>query len=267
MKKILLFCALLSVLSPQLYAAQTIDCIIVKKGNEFLLKEGKSCDVRYSPGSTFKIALSVMGFESGILKDDNHPIWHSKEPVKFLKAYWDGDKTPSSWMRYSVVWYSQILTTKLGMKKFQSFVDQFDYGNRDLSGNPGENDGLIRSWISSSLLISPSEQINFIEKLARNQLPASKESQVKTKNLMRLYDESVSSDNWEIYGKTGTDIDKKTKEHRAYFVGFAERNGEIISFVSHLSDPEDKTLYGLNAKLVLVAKMKKILFAKQSDLF
>ena len=34
-------------------------------------------------------------------------------------------------MEYSIVWYSQIITTKLGMKNFQKYVDQLDYGNKE----------------------------------------------------------------------------------------------------------------------------------------
>lgn len=51
--------------------------------------------MQYSPASTFKIPLAVIGFESGILKDENNPIWKTKEPVDFLQDYWVGEKTPA----------------------------------------------------------------------------------------------------------------------------------------------------------------------------
>lgn len=238
--------------------AKLIDCFIVKDAEKYLIQEGNSCDTRYSPASTFKIPLALMGYESKILKDENHPIWKSKEPITYLQDYWSGEKTPLSWMKYSIVWYSQILTTKLGMKNFQIYVDKLDYGNKDLSGTPGKNDGLTGAWLSNSLLISPVEQINFIEKLAKNQLPFSVISQTKTKNLIRLFEESLLSNGWKLYGKTGSDFDQKSKEKRGYFIGFGEKSGKIISFVIHISGDSNSKVSGIYAKKMALEKMVKI---------
>jgi beta-lactamase class D len=40
-----------------------------------------------------------------------------------------------------------------------------------VSGNPGKQDGLTLAWINSSLKISPLEQVGFLEKVVRRQLP------------------------------------------------------------------------------------------------
>ncbi|WP_395665412.1 penicillin-binding transpeptidase domain-containing protein [Methylocella sp.] len=50
---------------------------------------------------------------------------------------WRADVDPTSWLANSVVWYSQKLTRALGMETFQRYVDAFDYGDRNLSGDPG----------------------------------------------------------------------------------------------------------------------------------
>lgn len=240
---------------------ENIDCFIVKEDQSYLINKGKNCNTRYSPASTFKIALALIGYESGILKDENYPLWESKEPVKYLQDYWSGEKTPSSWMRYSVVWYSQMLTTKLGIKNFQNYMDKLEYGNKDLSGNPEKNDGLTEAWLSSSLLISPLEQISFIEKLASDSLLLfSKESQTKTKNLIRIFEESLLSNGWTIYGKTGSDIDKKIGERKGYFVGFATKDKRLISFVIHITGNNDSKVGGIYAKKkALDVMMKEVL--------
>ncbi len=247
--------------------AETIDCFIVKEADEYLIKHGENCDVRYSPASTFKIPLAVIGYDSGILKDENHPIWESPKSLTFLEDYWSGEKTPSSWMRFSIVWYSQNLTKKLGTKKFQSYVNKFDYGNRDLSGNIGLNDGLSQSWLSSSLLISPNEQLSFITKLAKNQLPVTQLAQEKTKNILRFFEESMLSNGWIIYGKTGTDIDHKTSERRGYFVGFASKNEakkteRLITFVIHTSGEKNSKVGGIYAKKIAMDEMLQSLLQK-----
>ena len=237
--------------------AESLDCFLVKEGGNYLVQEGKNCDVRYSPASTFKIALAVIGYDSKILKDENHPIWQSPKSLTFLQDYWAGEKSPTSWMRFSIVWYSQELTKKLGAKKFQNYVDNFDYGNRDLSGNPGLNDGLTESWLSSSLLISPNEQISFIEKLAKNQLPVSQKAQIKAKNILRLFEESQMSNGWTLYGKTGSPVDRITGDRAGYFVGFATKNERLISFVVHISGDKNSNVKGIKSKKLALDKMLK----------
>ncbi len=45
----------------------------------------------------------------------------------------------------------------------------------------GKNNGLTNAWLSSSLEISPEEQIAFLQKLAADQLPVSLKAQEMTK--------------------------------------------------------------------------------------
>jgi len=237
--------------------AEIEHCFIVKGKDGFIIKDGKDCNTRYSPASTFKIVLALIGYEAGILKDENYPIWKPSEPITFLENYWSGEKTPSNWMRFSVVWYSKILTTKLGMDKFKMFIEKLNYGNKDLSGNFGKNDGLTQAWLGSSLLISPLEQIDLIEKLAKNDLPLSIETQIKAKNLIRLFEESMLTNGWTIYGKTGFCFNDKTRKKEGYFVGFAEKDNEIISFVMHLNGDKDSKVSGILAKKMTLDRLDK----------
>ncbi|MFV9875668.1 MAG: penicillin-binding transpeptidase domain-containing protein [Rickettsiales endosymbiont of Dermacentor nuttalli] len=41
--------------------------------------------------------------------------------------------------------YSQVLTKKLGEKKFQNYVEKFHYSNEDISGDEGKNGELTES--------------------------------------------------------------------------------------------------------------------------
>ena len=239
--------------------AEKIDCLIVKKNEKILIQDGKNCNTKYSPNSTFKIPLAVMGFESGILKTAHNPIWKPQKPVTFLKYFHDGEQSPSSWMRWSMPWYSQILTQKIGTKKLQTYINRMNYGNMDLSGDAGKNNGITDSWLSSSLNITPIEQVDFIEKLAKNSLPFSKKSQIKAKDLIKLM-EAGSWNGWILHGKTGTSDFDKINSREGYFVGFAEKNGEIISYVIHASgDFGDKNAKtgGIQVKKILLDRLIK----------
>lgn len=54
------------------------DCFLAMEEATVIKKEG-NCDVRYSPCSTFKILLSLMGYEEGFLIDELHPELPFKE--------------------------------------------------------------------------------------------------------------------------------------------------------------------------------------------
>lgn len=238
------------------------NCFIAKENSKVLKTEG-DCDKRYAPMSTFKIALSLIGFDSGILEGEMHPVWPFKEGYDDFRDAWKQDQTPKSWMRESCVWYSQVLTTKLGMKKFQDYVTKFDYGNKDLTGDKGQNNGLTNSWLSSSLKISAIEQITFLEKMLTGKLPIKPRAIEMTKNI--LFVEELKND-WKFYGKTGmgkllnSDGTKNLDLYHGWFVGFIEKGDRRIIFASHIEDDKkEETFASLRAKADAKEKMIKII--------
>jgi beta-lactamase class D len=52
-------------------------------------------------------------------------------------------------------------------------VSLFNYGNVDVSGNPGQGDGLTQAWLTSSLKISALEQVAFMTALFQSFLSIS----------------------------------------------------------------------------------------------
>lgn len=219
-------------------------CFLVVENQNLLKNEGKECTQRFSPASTFKIALSLMGFDSGILKDDFHPEWSFKKDYELFLNVWKYPHNPHSWMRDSCVWYSQVLTKKLGMARFKNYVDEFHYGNQDLSGD--KNNGLTHSWFSSSLAISPREQIEFLQKIVTKKLPVNNQAFIRTKNIMYLQE---LAGGWKLYGKTGNgsqlskDENEKLSLQHGWFVGWIEKEGRVLSFVQHITDNKQHSTF------------------------
>ena len=139
-KVILLLCSIM--LSANVAFAD--HCFIAKENSRILKSEG-DCATSYGPQSTFKIALSLIGFDSGILKSESKPSWSLPEGTDPYINVCKGDHDPRTWMRDSCLWYSRILTKKLGVKKFQDYVTKFSYGNMDLSGDKDQNNGLTQA--------------------------------------------------------------------------------------------------------------------------
>ena len=213
-------------------------CFIIQE-NDRVLKQTGNCTKRYSPCSTFKIAISLMGFDSGILTDQTHPEWPFKPGyVDFLEV-WKQPHNPTDWMKNTCVWYSQIITKKLGLEKFKSYVAELNYGNRDISGDRGKGNGLTDSWLSSSLQISGVEQIAFLQKLIDGSLPVSPQSQKMTKNI--LFVEELPN-GWNLYGKAGSGYllhqnGSRNKDRRiGWFIGWIEKGDRKIVFAHCIED-------------------------------
>lgn len=70
--------------------------------------------------------------------------------------------------------------------------------------------------------------------------------------------EAGSWGGWNLHGKTGSSDFDKSNVREGYFVGFAEKDGEVVSFVIHKSgkvgDKNAKT-GGLQAKKIILDKM------------
>ncbi len=199
--------------------------------NEIVVELGPNINEGMSPCSTFKIPLSLMGYDAGILKDEKTPIWDFQDGYDDWLESWRAPQSPQSWMKHSCVWYSKILALRLGMEQIQKYLILMEYGNKDISGGLGQPGPTNVAWINSSLKISPKEQVDFIQKMVIGKLPISPDSIQMTNAI--LFKE-VFSEGWKLFGKTGwsgSDIGKdgKTLEH-GWFVGWIEKDQNFYPF-------------------------------------
>lgn len=228
MRKLLLFLVLILLLDCAVFAGTK--CFMVAEEGHVLQKDG-DCDKRHSPCSTFKIAISLMGYNEGILTNAIMPEWENKKQAA----------NPTVWIKNSCIWYSQIITAKLGLEKFKNYVTRFNYGNQNLAGNKGKNDGLTYAWLSSSLQISGLEQIDFLQKLLDSKLPVSDKAQKLTRSILAT---NELLDGWKLYGKTGAGYlinkDGSRDEDRkiAWFIGWLQKDSRNIVFAHYIEDEE-----------------------------
>ncbi|WP_445233324.1 class D beta-lactamase [Duganella rhizosphaerae] len=191
------------------------------------------CDERVTPASTFNIAVSLMGYDSGILHDAHAPSLPFKPGYIDWNPDWRVTTDPTSWIRNSTVWYAQQVTASLGARRFQQYVTSFGYGNLDVSGDAGKDNGLAMSWIASSLKISAAEQAAFLRKIVNRQLPLSAHAYDMTARLTAL---GTLPNGWQIHGKTGTaspvlaDGSDDQRHSYGWFVGWASKGARTVVF-------------------------------------
>jgi len=228
---------------PIAVADGTLDCTLIvdAASGKQLVSEG-ACDTRVTPASTFNIVVSLMGFDSGILRDAHAPLLQYKAGGGFAdwNPKWRRATDPTSWIVNSSAWYAQQVTAKLGEQRMAAYLDSFDYGNRDGSGDPGKHNGLKMSWISSSMQISPREQVAFLRKVAQRELPISAHAYEVSEQILAV----PAGGGWQAYGKTGTAaprlIDGKVDQTHSYgwFVGWARKDGRTLVFARLLKDQD-----------------------------
>lgn len=224
------------------------------KTQAFEKQLGTSCEERLPACSSFKVPLAVMAFDSGVLKNENQILkWDKK---KRGMGPWNMDHNAKTWMRDSVVWFSQKLTPKIGPKKFQKYLKDFKYGNEDFST------GITQAWLNSpadprgGLKINAFEQVEFMNKLWTNKLPVSQRAMDLTRQITFL----ESTPNGFVFsGKTGSNFyDVEKKIQLGWFISHIQKGDQEYIAVTNLSDlkPIETTLFGgFRAKEITKAQL------------
>jgi beta-lactamase class D len=249
------------------------ECLIIKdfNSNKIIKQEGEVCEQRFFPCSTFKLPISLMGFDSDILIDEHNPEWKydgsqkDRQLAAAIPNMYD-PKDPMSWMQISAVWYSQIITEKLGPEKFQKYLKQFNYGNQRVLDNEVEGPGLYTSWLTNgSLRISPTEQMKFLENFLNKKLGVSDHAYKMTHNIAHFKDLDSGE---KIYGKSGScnvvnkNGSKDINKFAGWFIGWTEKDDKVqkvfVKFIKDEKDVDPNDFVGLRAKKIIVDELSKL---------
>lgn len=190
---------------------------------------------RSSPCSTFKIFSTYVGLDTGVIqRDDSVRKWNG---TVYWYEPWNRDMGLPNAFRQSCVWYYRQVIDDIGQPVMQAYIDEMNYGNRDISDWQGDLNGgepladLKGFWLESSLKISPKEQVQVLRRIMED--PAKGEIADTLKLLMLTRDDAATS--LKVYGKTGFGrVDGKNAD--AWFVGLYETNGKTVYFAVRLDD-------------------------------
>jgi beta-lactamase class D len=179
------------------------------------------CSERFLPASTFKILNSLIGLETGVIPDENYTIaW---DGTQYENAAWNQDHTLQTAIQDSVVWYYQELAQRVGTEKMQYYVDAVGYGNQDITGK------IDSFWLDGALRISADEQVEFLKRLYRDDLPFSERSMKIVREILVL----ESSDTYRLSGKTGS-VWRIGAAYVGWFVGYVEESDNVYFFATNI---------------------------------
>jgi beta-lactamase class D len=232
--------------------------ILKEYDGPFIVQEGVG-NARHTPFCSFNFAISLMGFEEKILEDESHPVWPFDSRQLETREECRKEQTPTSWIKISCVWYSQKIMEQVGNDKFAKYIQAFDYGNQDISGDKGKANGLSGAWIGSSLKISPVEQVLFLEKLIGSKLPVSLEAYKSICNIFYVDD---LPNGWRLYGKTGSgnkrNADGQQLEcQEGWFAGWVSKEDKALIFAQYIEDLQAEEIpAGRRAKEQAIERLK-----------
>jgi beta-lactamase class D len=198
--------------------------------NRYIRHNEARCRQRFSPKSTFKIANSLIGLESGVIRDANFVIsWNREEypSNEWGRGYpfdhWAQDHNLRSAFQYSVLWYYREIATRVGAERMQEFVRRLEYGNRNASGR------VDNFWLDGTLEISADEQIDFLRRLYNAELPVSRRSIDIVKEIMVM----ERTPDYTLRAKTGGGSRGGGKVI-GWFVGYVERGENVYFFALNI---------------------------------
>lgn len=174
------------------------------------------------PASTFKIPNTLIALDEGVVAEQEVIKWDGTD--RGLSAC-NRDQTLGSAFKNSCVWCYQELAQRVGIARYQQWLKKIDYGNAD----PGPE--LTTFWLSGDLRISAVQQMLFLHKLYKRELPFKATSYDALRRIM-LVEEKPG---YRLYAKTGwAGYGEKTTPQIGWYVGYVETGTDVWFFTLNM---------------------------------
>lgn len=236
-------------LAQNLQEAKSEGCFILYdlKRDRYIRYNSQHCQKRFIPASTFKIFNSLVALETKAIADENTVIaWDGVSNQSF--PTWNQDQTMRTAFTRSVVWFYQDLARRIGKERMTKYIQAASYGNQDIE------DKIDTFWLNGKLRISPEEQIKFLVRLYKEDLPFSPAVMQTVKDVMVI----ERQDNYTLRGKTGWGQDVDSMKNIGWYVGYLERDNNVYFYALNMINQE--------TNFPMIPTRKKILFDTFRDL-
>ncbi len=202
-------------------SSPTASTLMIKRlsDNKVWIGNAERAETRFIPASTSKIPHTLITLETKQALPTTLFKWNGQ--VRTFKS-WNQDQTLTQAYRRSAVWVYQEITQSLGHDMMSSWLADFDYGNHNI----GTADNVTRYWLDGPLKISALEQVNFLTKLSKRELPLSPETYEKSWVVFK----NETKGSHILYAKTGWVYDENAMDI-GWFVGWVESHNPSETYV------------------------------------
>ncbi|PZR72180.1 MAG: class D beta-lactamase [Chthoniobacterales bacterium] len=189
--------------------------------NTFLVSDLARAKKRFTPASTFKIANSLIGLDTGAVKNVDEVLPYGGKP-QWIKE-WEHDMGLRDAIKVSNVPVYQELARRIGLERMREGVRRLGYGNMEI-GNVVDH-----FWLDGPLAISAVEQTGFLQRLVKGSLPINPSAMQAVREITLL----EKTDTYELHAKTGW-VFSSTPPQIGWWVGWIERGKKFYPFALNI---------------------------------
>ncbi|OKH45862.1 class D beta-lactamase [Phormidium tenue NIES-30] len=184
----------------------------------------------FLPASTFKILNSLIALETGVIANDLAILtW---DGVERMVPAWNRDQNMRTAFNLSAVWFYQVLSRRVGHDRMQQWVSEAGYGNQTIGGP----DAIDSFWLEGDLRITPQQQIEFLQRLHRNELPFSEQTIATVKDIMI----TERTPDYTLRAKTGwAGLGEADQPQIGWYVGYLEQGENVYLFATNIDMRSD----------------------------
>jgi beta-lactamase class D len=181
------------------------------------------------PASTFKIFNSLVGLQEKVISPNEVIKWDGRDKTfrgNSVKS-WNVDTNLESAFKNSTIWFYVELAKRIKRSTYADYLRQCSYGNLDLS-EKGDD-----FWNYGNMEMSPKNQVDFLIKLYRDELPFDKGNMRLIKSYMRISTEGA----YALSGKSGWGM--KDCSDIGWLIGFLENGSNVYVFATRIMAGSD----------------------------
>ena len=201
----------------------------------------------YLPASTYKITNSIIALENGVVKNDSTLIkWNGEK--RMLKN-WEQDLIFRDAFHFSCVPCYQEIARNIGVKRMNEYLKKLEYGNMQV-----DSTNIDLFWLEGESRINQFQQIDFLKRFYKSELPISKRTNTIMKRMMVIEDH----ENYKLSGKTGWSI--RNGNNNGWFVGYIETQNETYFFATNVEPKQrfDMDMFPMIRKAVTFKAFREI---------
>lgn len=199
-------------------------------GSKPVVSDRAECNVKASPASTFKVPHALIALETGVVKDPLAMVaWDGSEQPYDV---WKRDHSLDSSMKWSVLWFYRRTAAAIGRERMLASLKKLGYGSDTYEGEQ------TSFWVNGELVVSPAEQLTYLRRMYRYELPAARANVEAVKAAMRMPEGAVTMARGThpfpvagvVHAKSGNTT--VAGERVSWLVGHLARGGKEYVFVA-----------------------------------
>ena len=217
------------------------------KNDKFYGNDFDKAKIGYLPASTFKIANTMIGLETGKIVDENMVFkWDGQ---KKAMSIWEKDLVLRDAFQASCVPCYREVARNIGFQDMKAYLAKLNYGNMYINEN-----NVDMFWLSGGSTINSFQQIDFLKRFYEKKLPILDRTHQIVK-LILLLEENAT---YKLSGKTGWGI--QDEADNGWFVGYLETDDNVYYFSTNVLPKEnfDMNLFGKIRRDITMSAFQKM---------